>query len=49
MRQVITGVVSEPVQSQPSDIDEEEVKDDNGDNDTFGDKFEIPAFLRKIH
>ena len=49
MRQVITGVVSEPVQNQPSDTDEEEVKDDNGDDDTFGDKFEIPAFLRKIH
>src|SRR3989344_3396121 len=49
MRQVVSGVVSEPVQTQSNDIEEEEIKEDNDDDDTFVDKFEIPAFLRKIH
>ena len=55
MRQVVSGVVSEPVKKD----DDEKKEDNNGydidnnsddkDDDTFGDKFEIPAFLRKIH
>lgn len=55
MRQVVSGVVSEPVKKD----DEPKSDDNNGydldnnsddkDDDTFGDKFEIPAFLRKIH
>lgn len=54
---IVQGVVSEPV--RPSNTineeDEEETKnepteDQNNDNDgdTFGEKFEIPAFLRRI-
>lgn len=51
---IVQGVVSEPVSSRD---DEEERRDneppeDNGggqDEDVFGEKFEIPAFLRKIH
>lgn len=51
-RSPIQGVVSEV----PSDQDEQEEakssEDENNgrnDNDVFGEKFEIPAFLRKIH
>jgi cell division protein FtsZ len=53
---IVQGVVSEPIRS--NNIDEEEEndrkneppEDQNNDNDgdTFGEKFEIPAFLRKI-
>jgi cell division protein FtsZ len=52
---IVQGVVSEPV--KPSDINEEEEETkneppedqgDDNDGDTFGEKFEIPAFLRKI-
>lgn len=53
---VVQGVVSEPTvgQMQEESKDEESDNDSsdnssNGDNDTFGEKFEIPAFLRKIH
>lgn len=51
---VVQGVVSEPVQSiQAPQDDEDEDKggpaETQSDDDTFGEKFEIPAFLRKIH
>jgi cell division protein FtsZ len=54
---IVQGVVSEPIDTGSSRMTlEEERKDpteDNGDSDnsggdTFGEKFEIPAFLRKI-
>ncbi|EKE06121.1 MAG: hypothetical protein ACD_19C00079G0026 [uncultured bacterium] len=52
MRQVVSGVVSEPIKNEElknnNDEDNEENMNTN-DDDTFGDKFEIPAFLRKIH
>lgn len=55
----IQGVVSEKVEHKDDDTDEQKddkngydlSSDDNGDDkdeDTFGEKFEIPAFLRKI-
>jgi cell division protein FtsZ len=52
---IVQGVVSEPV--RPSERDEKEDEGENeppedqgdDDGDTFGEKFEIPAFLRKIH
>lgn len=56
-RPIVQGVVSEPIgtNNQVSE-DKEEKKneppqgtDQGGDEDTFGEKFEIPAFLRKIH
>ncbi len=50
---IVQGVVSEPVGvRQTPDEDERgnEPKDDSGQGeDVFGEKFEIPAFLRKIH
>ncbi len=52
MRQVITGVVSEKVEEKKNEeinSESEQNSLDVSDNDTFGDKFEIPAFLRKIH
>ena len=59
MRQVVSGVVSEPVKSEESDETKNmsNSSDDYGndeaeqgkDDDVFGEKFEIPAFLRKIH
>ncbi len=54
MRQVIAGVVSEPAKNDENKTeetnDETDVYNSNtDDDDTFGDKFEIPAFLRKIH
>lgn len=53
---IVQGVVSEPTVSsinheETSDTDEsgEDSGESNGkDDDTFGEKFEIPAFLRKI-
>lgn len=51
----IQGVVSEMSGKSDDRKDEEKKDDDNGDNDggktmdVFGEKFEIPAFLRKIH
>ncbi len=58
IRQVVSGVMSEPTKNE--ELEEEKKKDntddyegdDNGvskDEDLFGEKFEIPAFLRKIH
>jgi hypothetical protein len=56
-RPIVQGVVSEPTSATPSDRDEnnedEEPPEDTGrptgkDEDVFGEKFEIPAFLRKI-
>ena len=54
-RPLVQGVVSEPVQTKSEDEDDEDGKrneppqaSDDEDNDTFGQKFEIPAFLRKI-
>jgi cell division protein FtsZ len=53
---VVQGVVSEPVNSKDEESvdedDSEPMEEDNGsqkDEDVFGEKFEIPAFLRKIH
>lgn len=58
---IVSGVVSEPVRGMARDTNdrEEERKDDNDDSgstnggadddDVFGTKFEIPAFLRKVH
>ena len=56
---LVQGVVSEPVMISNSkssqddeDSQENESPDDQNssdDGDTFGEKFEIPAFLRKIH
>ncbi len=52
---IVQGVVSEPVSSNNTDEDEEDKRNEppedqsnNNDGDTFGEKFEIPAFLRKI-
>jgi len=53
---IVQGVVSEPAVSTSSseeifseeDISEDQDKDGEKDDDTFGEKFEIPAFLRKI-
>ena len=60
MEPVIEGVVSEKqvMAQQPFDEDEEKEEEDERppmeppeqeDEDVFGEKFEIPAFLRKIH
>ena len=54
---IVQGVVSEPIRQNNETIqhEEEDRRDEppenqgNDDNDTFGEKFEIPAFLRKIH
>jgi cell division protein FtsZ len=54
-RPIVQGVVSEPMNTSVSDSDEQmgDPTDGNGtsgkDEDSFGEKFEIPAFLRKIH
>jgi cell division protein FtsZ len=58
-RPIVQGVVSEPTGIKPQEehveaADGEELPEENGrmkgsDEDTFGEKFEIPAFLRKIH
>jgi cell division protein FtsZ len=52
----IQGVVSEPIVSRTEEDEEadrknEDSDENNGrsDEDVFGEKFEIPAFLRKIH
>ena len=57
----VQGVVSEKTERHsPAGEDDSDEKKDNGydmsngednekDEDTFGEKFEIPAFLRKIH
>ena len=58
MRQVVSGVVSEPVKNEETlesksmnngDDYESDDEKNNKDDDVFGEKFEIPAFLRKIH
>jgi cell division protein FtsZ len=53
---IVQGVVSEPVMPKEEGNEEEEeneTPDEDGnepkDEDVFGEKFEIPAFLRKIH
>lgn len=53
---VVQGVVSEAVSSRDENSDDdgrdEPPEEDGGaskDDDVFGEKFEIPAFLRKIH
>ncbi|MEK7550923.1 MAG: cell division protein FtsZ [Patescibacteria group bacterium] len=52
---IVQGVVSEPPQMPDEGMEERRTQsqddDDNGgtDEDVFGEKFEIPAFLRKIH
>ena len=47
----IQGVVSEPIKREEIKKDEEEENEfpKRQDKDEFGDEFEIPAFLRKIH
>ena len=50
----IQGVVSDPVRKSEDEENEEQnqpPEEDGGsqDGDVFGEKFEIPAFLRKIH
>lgn len=54
MRQVVSGVVSEPVKKDETEERTEnqhndQIEDIDNNDDVFGDKFEIPAFLRKIH
>ncbi len=58
MRPVVTGVVSEAVKSNQEEVTTKSINNDDYDNDdtntskdedVFGEKFEIPAFLRKIH
>lgn len=58
MRPVVTGVVSEAVKSSQEEVTTKSINNDDYDNedattskdeDVFGEKFEIPAFLRKIH
>lgn len=51
---IVQGVIGEP--PKPVSDEEEQIRlespediDNNGDGDVFGEKFEIPAFLRKIH
>lgn len=54
---IVQGVVSEPLSSTSSNEDSEDKSDEpdndnetsDKDEDVFGQKFEIPAFLRKIH
>jgi len=51
---IVQGVVSEPVINRKDDQNNRDTEppensDDSGDDDVFGEKFEIPAFLRKIH
>ena len=54
---IVQGVVSEPIRQNNETVqnEEEDRKEEppenqgSDDNDTFGEKFEIPAFLRKIH
>lgn len=52
---VVQGVVSEPIGNKIDEYEDEERKTDSDDDlagkdeDVFGEKFEIPAFLRKIH
>jgi hypothetical protein len=51
----IQGVVSEiPEKEEKIKVEEEEIPEEaseesKNDEDVFGNKFEIPAFLRKIH
>ncbi len=58
VKPIVQGVVSEPIDTTRARLNSEEEErkneppEDGGDNDggdTFGEKFEIPAFLRKIH
>lgn len=53
---IVQGVVSEGIMRRDNEENEEEIdqngddaKRQEGDEDVFGEKFEIPAFLRKIH
>ena len=53
---IVQGVVSEGIMQRDNEENEEEIdqngndaKRQEGDEDVFGEKFEIPAFLRKIH
>lgn len=53
---IVQGVIGEPQRQEINNIEENKEENDNeppedsdsGDSDTFGEKFEIPAFLRKI-
>lgn len=49
----IQGVISEPIKKEEKDDDDRKTEppEETGgsDDDIFGEKFEIPAFLRKIH
>ena len=47
---VVEGVVSEkPKEDEEMDVSGEESPLQDVNEDVFGEKFEIPAFLRKIH
>ncbi len=53
---LVQGVISEAVKKEDNDDDQhkDDTPDDedmpgSGDEDVFGEKFEIPAFLRKVH
>lgn len=49
---IVQGVVSEAIQKDEEEERRSEPPEENGgsqDEDVFGEKFEIPAFLRKIH
>jgi cell division protein FtsZ len=51
---VIQGVISEPPvtndeEERNSEPPEDDQSSEQGEEDVFGEKFEIPAFLRKIH
>lgn len=45
----LQGVVSELPNQEPNQEEEEEIGPGEGKQDEFGQEFEIPAFLRKIH
>ncbi len=55
VKPIVQGVVSEPVDTRSGRRDNDDTQNEppedsgSGDSDTFGEKFEIPAFLRKIH
>lgn len=53
---IVQGVIGEPPKEQPEEEEQEEEttlrppdQETGGEEDVFGEKFEIPAFLRKVH
>lgn len=49
VRPMVQGVVSEPVSQNSQESSEEDNSKPDDSSDDFGEKFEIPAFLRKIN